>query len=148
MSVESFGVDAPFVEGAVTPFESEVTKIFKTAEREAFPKESRGGSLLDGPDTNGLGPVKGRLNRLYAQYSGDRNEDNLNLLLAEVERYARRVTTGKGGAFAGYLNQSVTEQYSVSEISAGTVIKVWRSLHRFDGRSKFSQWVFRIAQNV
>src|SRR5580700_2932907 len=148
MSVESLGVDAPYVDGAVTPFVSNAGKVFEEVEKEAFPPEPRGGSLLKGPDTSDLGPEKGRLDRLYAQYKAAPGEDNLNLLLAEVERYARSVTAGKGGAFRSYLHQSATEKYPASEISSEVMIKVWRNLEKFDGRSKFSVWVFRIARNT
>lgn len=146
MKSESFGTDAPFVDGAVTPFVSPVAKIFEAAEKEAFPKESRGGSSLKRPAA-ALGLAKGRLDRLYMQYATDQSEDNLNLLLVEVERYASRVTTGKGGALARYLTQSPTDQYSVSEISAAVVSKVWLNLKKFKSNSKFSVWVFRIARN-
>jgi len=147
MSVESFGVDAPFVDGVVTPFVSEATKSFDAVDQE-IPREPRGRTLLDGPDTSGLGPEKGRLDRLYAKYAVEPNEGKLNILLAEVERYARRVTRGKGGAFRQYLHQSATDQYPASEISAEVTYKVWLNLSKFDGRSKFSVWVFRVACNM
>lgn len=144
MSVESFGVDADFVEGVVTPFVLEEEKIFQDVEKE-IPKEPRGGTALKGSNTSGLGPEKGRVNRLHGEYVASPTPDNLNLLLAEVEIYARRVTVGKGRI---YLHQSVTKQYAASEISSEVMIKVWRNLSKFDGRSKFSSWVFRVAQNV
>jgi len=157
MSVDELGVDAPFLDGVtlddvvldgvVTPFASQAGKIFEEVEKEVE-KEPRGGTLLQGPDTNGLGPEKGRLDRLYSQYASNKNENNLTLLLAEVERYARRVTTGRGGAFANYLSQSPTTQYSVSEISSEVTTKVWLNLKNFHGNSKFSVWVFRIARNT
>jgi RNA polymerase sigma factor (sigma-70 family) len=150
----SSGVDADFVDGRVTPFVSASSKITQEVRKEAFPVESSK-SLLDGPKTN-LGPEKGRLNRLYAQFVAAQNDvDAKDCLLAEVERYARRVTLGKGGTYAKYLNHSVCDQYPQTEISTNTAIKVWRKLiapegtkGKFDGRSAFSSWVYDIAQNV
>jgi RNA polymerase sigma factor (sigma-70 family) len=149
----SSGVDADFVDGRVTPFISASSKITQEVRKEAFPVESSK-SLLDGPKTN-LGPEKGRLNRLYAQFVASGDEENKDRLLAEVERYARRVALGKGGAYAKYLNHSVCDQYPQTEISTNTAIKVWRKLvapegtkGKFDGRSAFSSWVYDIAQNV
>jgi RNA polymerase sigma factor (sigma-70 family) len=146
MSVESFGVDAPFVDGTVTPFVSESSKIFSNVQKELFRKLSSR-SLLQGAPTP-CGPEKGRLNRLHAEFVASPTTENLNLLLAEVEIYARRITLRKGGAFSKYLHQSATNQYSVSEVSSEVVIKIWQNLPKFDGRSKFSGWVFRIARNV
>lgn len=146
-SIEPLGVDAPF-EDAKTPFVSEVAKIFKAAEKEAAPEElKRGGTLLTPPDLSHLGPERGRLDRLYAQYAAAPTNENLNTLLEEVERYARRNTIGKGGAFAQYVSQSVTD-YAPTRVSVEITAKVWRNLDKFDGRSKFSVWVFRISRNV
>jgi len=145
------GADAPFVDGVVTPFRSLSSEILKRALKEAveerFPKESSK-SLLSGPKSNNLGPEKGRLDRLYAAYVAAPTADNLNALLGEVERFARHVTLGKGGAFAKRLAFSVTEQYSATEISSETMLKVWRKLPEFKGDSKFSVWVFQIARNT
>jgi hypothetical protein len=123
MSIESFGVDAPFVDGVVTPFVSKVSEIFNEAEKEAFPKESRGGTLLEGPDLSGLGPEKGGLDRLYAQYVDAPTEENSRILLGEVERYGRRITIGKGGGLAKYVSQSVTD-YASTDVSLKVAVNI------------------------
>jgi RNA polymerase sigma factor (sigma-70 family) len=148
MSQFPTGVDSSFIDGQVTPFVSESSKIFAETRKEAFGKRLSNKVRLDGPKIGDLGSEKGRLDRLYAQYKATPSEDNLNILLAEVERYARRITLGKGGGLANYLSQSVTEQYSASEISSEVMIKVWQKLGEFKGGSKFSVWVFRIARNT
>jgi RNA polymerase sigma factor (sigma-70 family) len=147
MFIES-GVDAPFEHGGSTPFVSEISKVVAEVEREAFPKGDSNRSLLKGPPRENLGPERGRLNRLYAVYASDKSAENLNRLLVEVELYARRVTLGKGGKYARYLNYSATTAHPQTVLSMAAVTKVWRKLDGFDGRSKFSTWVFRIATNV
>jgi len=143
MSVKD-GVDSDFVDGTVTPFAMEVDAIFNEVDKE-IPKEPRGGTALDGPNTAVRGPERGRLNRLHAEYVASPTENNLSALLAEVEIYARRVTVGRGRS---YLHQSVTVQYPATEISSEAMTKVWRKLPEFKGDCKFATWVFRIAQNT
>src|SRR5262245_22939689 len=91
------GVDSPFSHGRVTPFRSG-SKL----DSETGPKESSK-SLLKGPSIADLGSEKGRLDRLFDAYKNTPVENNLNALLAEVERYARRVTVGKGGKLNPWL---------------------------------------------
>jgi len=144
-------VNAQFVEKDITPFVGGGSKIFAAVDRSNLKKESSK-SLLDGPDTSDLGPEKGRLDRLHAQYKGDPSNDpsneNLNMLLVEVERYARRVTLGKSGKLKQWLNQSQTYQYPMTETSTTTAMLVWKNLDKFNGQSKFSSWVYRIAHNT
>lgn len=147
MSNKSMGVDAQFVEGGTTPFEGPATRIIREAEEEILPKESSK-SFLKGPRTKHLGPEKGRLDRLHAQYKDDPSESNLNSLLAEVERYSRRVIAMTGGAHGNVLNQSPTDQYPTGDISHGVAIRVWQNLGKFDGKSRFRSWVFRITKNI
>lgn len=141
------GVDANHSHGRTTPFTTESSRLFQQARNEVERKESSK-SLLLGPPKKDSGPERGRLDRLYEVYKAHPTEENRNHLLVEVERYARRTTLGKGGKYAQHLHQSVTDQYPQTEVSTNTAIKVWRSLGDFDGRSKFSVWVFRIARNV
>ena len=146
MSDISNGVDAPFIEGSVTPFVSPSSKIIAEVEKEQFGEVESNKSLLNAPKADDL-PEKGRLNQLHTEYVAEPNEEKLNRLLTEVERYARRVTLGKGGKYARQLTYSATDRCPATETSQNVMLKVWRSLDKFDGKSKFSVWVFRIAQN-
>jgi RNA polymerase sigma factor (sigma-70 family) len=85
---------------------------------------------------------------LYGEYRATPSEENLNSLLFEVELFARRVTLGAGGKYAQYLNHSTTGAYAQTDLSQNVTIKVWRSLDKFNGKSKFSVWVYRIAKNT
>jgi len=139
--LDGAGVDANFADAAVTPFISETEKIFEDVEKECSEQlqgVKRGGSLLTAPDLSHLGPEKGRLNRLHAAYVQSPTERNLNILLGEVERYARRITRGGGG---------VTD-FASTDTSLKVMVNVWRNLGKFDQRSEFKTWVFRIARNV
>jgi RNA polymerase sigma factor (sigma-70 family) len=144
------GVDADFPDATVTPFVSETEKIFEDAENECSEElrgVSRGGSLLKAPDLSRLGPEKGRLDRLHAAYVHSSTKENLSTMLHEVGRYSNRVTLGKGGAFAQYVSHTAVD-WQITEVSLEVMEKVWRNLSKFDGRSKFSSWVFQIARNV
>jgi len=145
--VDSTGVNAEFVEKDITPFVGGGSKIFSAVDKSNLERESSK-SLLDGPDTSNLGPRNGRLDRLHAQYKGDSSDQNLNMLLVEVERYARHVASREGGKLNQWLNQSPTNQYQMTEASTKTAMRVWQNLGKFNGQSKFSVWVHIIARNT
>jgi DNA-directed RNA polymerase specialized sigma24 family protein len=120
--------------------------LIQQSKDELFPYESNR-IRLDGPEVEGI--EKGRLNRLYQAWAADKSEENLNALLADVERYARRVTRGRGGKFREYLHQAPGDEYPMSELSTAVQTKVWQRLGTYDpAKSKFSTWVFAVARNA
>jgi Transposase, Mutator family len=96
----SAGVNAQFTDTHVTPFRSESSRFFENL----FEKETST-SLLDGPYACDLGPEKGRLDRLHALCKGDPSDQNLNMLIVEVEHYARAAARQKAEQVAAKLKQ-------------------------------------------
>ena len=47
-----------------------------------------------------------------------------------------------------YLRRLCTNQADAEDLTQQTFLKVWSSLDRFAGRSKFSTWLYRIAHNT
>src|ERR1700693_5671330 len=129
----NYDADSLPVEGDDRAFISETQKMLQEVDQECFkdtyPKES----VEKIPASN-----KGALEQRYKEYAVNPSEDNLNALLAEVDRYARRVLIKGGYAQHGGLDDH-------SQI--GTV-KVWQNLKNFHGESKFSSWCNRIIKNA
>lgn len=137
------GLDLDADEGSAVPdmvpvpFQSEFVKLSKQIEDEG--KEPRGGTYLRGPKGS---KSTGALNDLYAQYKAEPNEANLSLLLVGVGHYAQANTPNFSA-----LNESPTPEL-YSSLAQEVQVRVWQSLGKFNGRSKFSTWVNRICKNL
>ena len=77
----------------------------------------------------------------------------------EDQYYISRVLAGDRNAFAGLVNKHKTFVFSIvfrilqnredaEEISQDVFVKVFQTLPTFQGKSKFSTWLYRIAYNA
>ena len=73
--------------------------------------------------------------------------------------YIERVLRGDANAFAGIVNKHKNYIFSIifkilqnredsEEIAQDVFLKVYQSLQSFQGKSKFSTWIYRIAYNA
>lgn len=90
-------------------------------------------------EPNGSGDL---LNQSFDRYRLFHSDDALSDLFREVEDYARRSVL-KESAAQGWKSPT---RY-LDDIVQETLTDVWRGLDTFEGRSKFSSWVYQIARN-
>ena len=147
--------DPLLFEDEIPSAESELSKIDSETQAELYDDEIETESL---EPTNkvfnktiqkhGVG-----LNQFYKEYLEAPNEDNLNRLLADVENFARRLTSAVCQEFDNpqlgrYFNQTVTDAHPQTEISNTVMLRVWKNLANFKDECKFSSWVYEVSRNV
>ncbi|WP_411826222.1 RNA polymerase sigma factor [Luteolibacter sp. AS25] len=80
----------------------------------------------------------------------DAEEDARLVALAQggdLKAYDELVTRHRGKIYAMIRNM-VKNDADAWDLSQDAFIKAWKALPRFEGRSRFSTWLFRISHNV
>ncbi len=91
--------------------------------------------------------LRGNLNDFYEKYAKNPTDENQENLFRSTENFVVRVTGKVSGKMAKTLNFSAKENHQSTDISQDVLLKVWKNLNKFDGRSKFSSWVYKIVSN-
>lgn len=82
--------------------------------------------------------------------ASDATEDARLVALAQagdLKAYDELVTRHRGKIYAMIRNM-VKNDADAWDLSQEAFIKAWKALPRFEGRSRFSTWLFRISHNV
>jgi DNA-directed RNA polymerase specialized sigma24 family protein len=74
----------------------------------------------------------------YKKYHDDPNESNMNTLLEEVRRVAIR--------FCNVEVPNLSNDWE--DIAQEVTLRVWQKLGSYDGKSRFSTWLFILMRNV
>jgi len=86
-----------------------------------------------------------------ASSSGTEEANDTSLVVAaqsgDYTAFDTLVTKHRGKIYAMILNM-VKNDADAWDLSQDTFIKAWKALPKFENRSKFSTWMFRIAHNV
>jgi RNA polymerase sigma-70 factor (ECF subfamily) len=77
----------------------------------------------------------------------DDNETIRRVLSGDVAAYASLVTKHKNLVFS-IVVKIVNNREDAEEISQDVFLKAYQSLNTFEGKSKFSTWLYRIAYNA
>ncbi|MDX9979224.1 MAG: RNA polymerase sigma factor [Lentisphaeria bacterium] len=65
---------------------------------------------------------------------------DLSLLELLLGRYLRPIR--------GFVFQMLGNQADADDVAQETFVRAWRGIHRFEGRSSFATWLYRIALNT
>ncbi len=86
------------------------------------------------------------------EMSGGRSQDTDRILVEQAQKgdysaFDKLVTEHRGKVYAMIVNM-VKNDADAWDLTQDSFIKAWKALPKFENRSKFSTWLFRISHNV